>query len=86
MVYHQGTNRVNKYLAQAIDARSVDREKSTHVNLITLCFKDKFKERQYHEERDLGFGMALACNMAVLILLAGLQIAILPRYSFSYIV
>ena len=79
VVYHQGTNRVNKYLAQAIDARSVDREKSTHVNLITLCFKDKYKERQYHEEKDRGFGLALACAMAVLMLLAALQIAILPR-------
>ncbi|CAG2166355.1 unnamed protein product [Oppiella nova] len=79
VVYHQGTNRVNKYLAQAIDARSVDREKSTHVNVITLCFKDKYKERQYHEEKDRGFGMALACAMAVLILLGALQIAILPR-------
>ena len=81
MVYHQGTNRVNKYLAQAIDARSVDREKSTHVNIITLCFKDKFKERQYHEEKDRGFGMALACAMAVLMFLAGLQIVILPRFE-----
>lgn len=43
-VYHQPSNRVNKYLAQAIEARSVDREKSTHVNLVTLCFKDKEKE------------------------------------------
>ena len=80
-MYHQGTNRVNKYLAQAIDARSVDREKSTHVNIITLCFKDKFKERQYHEEKDHGFGMALACAMAVLMLLAALQIVILPRFA-----
>jgi len=45
-VYHQPSNRVNKYLAQAIDARSVDREKSTHVNLATLCFKDHEKENQ----------------------------------------
>lgn len=46
-VYHpQPTNRVNKYLNQAIEARSVDREKSTHVNLITLCFKDENKEKQ----------------------------------------
>jgi hypothetical protein len=45
-VYHQPSNRVNKYLAQAIDARSVDREKSTHVNLATLCFKDHEKETQ----------------------------------------
>ncbi|GFX39956.1 hypothetical protein TNCV_2647191 [Trichonephila clavipes] len=45
-VYHQPTSRVNKYLAQAIEARSVDQEKSTHINVITLCFKDSIKERQ----------------------------------------
>lgn len=45
-VYHQPTNRVNKYLAQAIDARSVHREKATHVHLLTLCFKDIDKEVQ----------------------------------------
>lgn len=45
-IYHQPTNRVNKYLNQAIEARSVDREKSTHVNIFTLCFKDKNKENQ----------------------------------------
>lgn len=45
-VYHQPSNRVNKYLAQAIDARSVDREKSIHVNLLTLYFKDSAKEHQ----------------------------------------
>lgn len=48
-VYHQPSNRVNKYLAQAIDARSVDREKSTHVNLWTLCFKDSAKEHHVRE-------------------------------------
>lgn len=37
---------MNKYLAQAIEARSVDREKSTHVSLLTLSFKDKEKENQ----------------------------------------
>lgn len=45
-VYHQPTNRVNKYLGQAIDARSVHREKATHVHLLTLCFKDAAKEAQ----------------------------------------
>lgn len=73
------TNRVNKYLSQAIEARSVDREKSTHVNLVTLCFRDKFKERMYHEEHDQGFGASLACTMAILILLAIVQVAVLPR-------
>lgn len=45
-IYHQPSNRVNKYLAQAIEARSVDREKSTHVNMATLYFKDRDKENQ----------------------------------------
>lgn len=44
-VYHQPTNRVNKFLNQAIEARSIDREKSTLVNLFTLCFKDENKEK-----------------------------------------
>ncbi|RWS25804.1 Ca(2+)/calmodulin-responsive adenylate cyclase-like protein, partial [Leptotrombidium deliense] len=78
-MYHQATNRVNKYLAQAIDARSVDREKSTHVNIVTLCFKDKHKERQYHDEKDHGFCMSMACAMFVLLLLTGVQVTVLPR-------
>ncbi|KAG0428144.1 hypothetical protein HPB47_024854 [Ixodes persulcatus] len=79
VVYHQPTNRVNKYLAQAIEARSVDREKSNHVNVVTLWFKDKGKEKQYHEEKDHGFGNSLACILAVLLLLSAMQAIVLPR-------
>ena len=43
---YQPTNRVNKFLSQAIEARSVDREKANHVNLFSLCFRDSEKERQ----------------------------------------
>ena len=50
-----------------------------HVNLFTLCFRDKFKERAYHEERDVGFAASLASAMAILIMLAGVQLAVLPR-------
>ncbi|XP_068082518.1 Ca(2+)/calmodulin-responsive adenylate cyclase [Anabrus simplex] len=78
-VYHQPSNRVNKYLAQAIDARSVDREKSTHVNLATLCFKDREKESQYHGDMDLGFSSSLACSLVLLVLVGGLQAVILPQ-------
>ncbi|XP_018324756.1 Ca(2+)/calmodulin-responsive adenylate cyclase isoform X3 [Agrilus planipennis] len=78
-VYHQPSSRVNKYLAQAIDARSVDREKSTHVSLITLCFKDKDKEVRYHDELDVGFSSSLACSLALLVLLGALQAVVLPR-------
>ncbi|PSN35319.1 hypothetical protein C0J52_24529, partial [Blattella germanica] len=78
-VYHQPSNRVNKYLAQAIEARSVDREKSTHVNLATLCFKDREKENQYHDDTDVGFSSSLACSLVLLLLIGGLQAVILPR-------
>jgi len=78
-MYPQATNRVNKYLFQAIEARSVDREKSSNVNIFTLCFKDKQKERQYHEEKDNGFAMSLACAMVILLMLVAVQILILPR-------
>nr|CAD7592707.1 unnamed protein product [Timema genevievae] len=78
-VYHQPSNRVNKYLAQAIDARSVDREKSTHVNQLTLCFKDRAKENKYHDDLDLGFGSSLACSLVLLVLMGALQVVVLPR-------
>jgi len=78
-VYHQPSNRVNKYLSQAIEARSVDREKSNHVNLVTLCFKDKDKENQYHTDVDGGFSNSLALSLMLLLLIGGLQAVILPR-------
>ncbi|XP_013777431.1 Ca(2+)/calmodulin-responsive adenylate cyclase-like, partial [Limulus polyphemus] len=77
--YHQPTNRVNKYLAQAIEARSVDMEKATHVNVVTLCFKDKRKEMQFHEEKDHGFGNSVTSCLAVLLCLGCVQAIVLPR-------
>ncbi|KAK6618435.1 hypothetical protein RUM43_013628 [Polyplax serrata] len=78
-VYHQPSSRVNKYLAQAIEARSVDREKSTHVSLLTLSFKDKEKENQYHNDSDLSFSNSLTGALILLLLTGGLQAVILPR-------
>ncbi|KAL1138220.1 hypothetical protein AAG570_009911 [Ranatra chinensis] len=78
-VYHQPSNRVNKYLAQAIEARSVDREKADHVNLFTLCFKDSQKENQYHSDIDIGYSTSLAVSLLLLLLIGGIQAAILPR-------
>ncbi|XP_018562676.1 Ca(2+)/calmodulin-responsive adenylate cyclase isoform X3 [Anoplophora glabripennis] len=78
-VYHTPSNRVNKYLAQAIEARSVDREKSTHVNLFTLCFKDRHKENQYHDDLDVGYSSALVCALILLVFLGTLQVAVLPN-------
>ncbi|CAH0748317.1 unnamed protein product [Diatraea saccharalis] len=78
-VYHQPTNRVNKYLAQAIDARSVHREKATHVHLLTLCFKDPAKEAQYRASTDGGWAGSLGAALGALVAAGALQAAILPR-------
>ncbi|KAM3963136.1 LOW QUALITY PROTEIN: adenylate cyclase type 1 [Aphomia sociella] len=78
-VYHQPTNRVNKYLAQAIDARSVHREKATHVHLLTLCFKDGAKEAQYRASTDGGWAGSLGAALGALAAAGALQAAILPR-------
>ncbi|XP_041977355.1 Ca(2+)/calmodulin-responsive adenylate cyclase-like isoform X2 [Aricia agestis] len=78
-VYHQPTNRVNKYLAQAIDARSVHREKATHVHLLTLCFKDAEKEAQYRASTDGGWAGSLSAALCALTASGALQAAILPR-------
>ncbi|XP_065567716.1 Ca(2+)/calmodulin-responsive adenylate cyclase-like isoform X2 [Artemia franciscana] len=76
---HQPSNRINKYLSQAIDARSVGKEKADHVNLWTLKFTNPRKEKQYQQEPDLTFGASLVCSLVVLILVGGLQLAVLPR-------
>ncbi|XP_026329581.1 Ca(2+)/calmodulin-responsive adenylate cyclase-like isoform X5 [Hyposmocoma kahamanoa] len=78
-VYHQPTNRVNKFLAQAIDARSVHREKATHVHLLTLCFKDSAKEAQYRASTDGGWAGSLGAALGALAAAGALQAAILPR-------
>jgi adenylate cyclase 1 len=62
---HQPANRVNKFLSQAIEARSVDQEKANHVNLFSLCFRDPEKERQVYIEPnhlDLVATIASYCN------------------------
>nr|XP_032514039.1 Ca(2+)/calmodulin-responsive adenylate cyclase-like isoform X2 [Danaus plexippus plexippus] len=74
------TNRVNKYLAQAIDARSVHREKATHVHLLTLCFKEgSDKEAQYRASTDGGWAGSLSAALGALAAAGALQAAILPR-------
>uniref|UniRef100_A0A8D8X293 adenylate cyclase n=1 Tax=Cacopsylla melanoneura TaxID=428564 RepID=A0A8D8X293_9HEMI len=78
-VYHTPSNRVNKYLSQAIEARSVDREKSLHVNLFTLVFKQSHKEDQYSNDPDYTFTSCLACALLLLVFIGILQAVILPR-------
>lgn len=73
-VYHQPSNRVNKFLSQAIEARSVDREKTAHVNRFTLNFREKEKEKSYHQDFDFGFTMSMGTSLLLLILSAGLQV------------
>ncbi|XP_055914103.1 Ca(2+)/calmodulin-responsive adenylate cyclase isoform X1 [Eupeodes corollae] len=78
-VHHQPTNRVNRFLSQAINARSVDREKSILVDRFTLRFRESDKEREYHKDFDLGFTTAMGCSLLLLILGAALQVTALPR-------
>lgn len=73
-LYHQPSNRVNKFLAQAIEARSVDREKTAHVNRFTLNFRENEKEKSYHQDFDFGFTMSMCTSLMLLILSAGLQV------------
>lgn len=73
-VYHQPSNRVNKFLSQAIEARSVDREKTAHVNRFTLNFRESEKEKSYHQDFDFGFTMSMGTSLLLLILSAGLQV------------
>ncbi|NP_001191535.1 adenylate cyclase [Aplysia californica] len=72
-------DRVNKYLAQALTARSIEREKSNNVNFITLQFKNKDKEKGYQDTEDFTFSSSLLCTLVMLVLIAGLQVIILPR-------
>jgi adenylate cyclase 1 len=70
---------VNKYLGQAIQARSIDREKREHVHQATLCFKDRNMEQLYHSEPDHAFPTGLALLLLVLVGLGTIQAVVLPR-------
>ncbi|XP_018792357.1 PREDICTED: Ca(2+)/calmodulin-responsive adenylate cyclase isoform X2 [Bactrocera latifrons] len=78
-MHYQPTNRVNRFLSQAINARSVDCDKSEHVDRITLRFRESDKEREYRKDFDLGFTTAMGCSLLLLILGAALQVSALPR-------
>ncbi|XP_067639560.1 Ca(2+)/calmodulin-responsive adenylate cyclase isoform X3 [Eurosta solidaginis] len=78
-MHYQPSNRVNRFLSQAINARSVDCEKSEHVDRITLRFRESDKEREYRKDFDLGFTTAMGCSLLLLMLGAALQVSALPR-------
>ncbi|XP_052094774.1 adenylate cyclase type 1-like [Mytilus californianus] len=75
----QPQDRVNKYLASALTARSVDREKRDHVNFFTLRFKESSKERRYHAADDFAFSSSMICSLIMLLCTAGMQTVVLPR-------
>ncbi|KAL4222045.1 Adenylate cyclase type 1 [Mactra antiquata] len=72
-------DRVNKYLNQAITARSVDREKTEHVNYLTLRFKKSAKEKQYQAMDDFAFSSSMICALIILICSAAVTTVMLPR-------
>ncbi|XP_045170613.2 Ca(2+)/calmodulin-responsive adenylate cyclase-like [Mercenaria mercenaria] len=72
-------DRVNKYLNQAITARSVEREKSEHVNYVTLRFRNSDKEKLYQAMDDFAFSSSMICSMLMLICTAALNTVMLPR-------
>ncbi|GFN85380.1 adenylate cyclase [Plakobranchus ocellatus] len=72
-------DRVHKYLAQALTARSIEREKSNNVNFITLRFKNREKEKGYQAAEDISFSFSLVCTLIMVILISALQVFILPR-------
>lgn len=77
-VHHQ-PNRVNKYLSQAIEARSIDHDKEVHVNRYTMRFRDRTVERNYQKEVDAGFSGELVCSLLLLMLSTALQVSVFPR-------
>ncbi|XP_069111853.1 uncharacterized protein [Argopecten irradians] len=72
-------DRANKYLATALMARSVDKEKKDHVSFITLRFKESSKEKRYQSCNDCAFSSSMICALVMLMCTAGLQTVILPR-------
>lgn len=78
-LHHQPTNRVNKFLSQAIEARSVDDDKAEHVNRFSLQFRDHDVERNYRKDIDLSFSIELLCSLLLLMLSTGLQFAVFPH-------
>lgn len=76
---HQPTDRVNKYLTQAIDSRAVARDKASHVSRLSLCFRSRHKEHQYNSEVDTSLVESLCVCLVSLVLMSGLQASVFPR-------
>jgi hypothetical protein len=68
-----------------LKARSVDREKTAHVNRFTLNFRESEKEKSYHQDFDFGFTLSMGTSLLILILSAGLQVCITMTVDGSII-
>ncbi|XP_014661660.1 PREDICTED: adenylate cyclase type 1-like [Priapulus caudatus] len=79
---HQPTNRVNRYLANAITARSIDREKSQHVNFFTLRFKQSQKEKMW-VIRDVGRSSAVRLMFTSVTAVMLQAVAVVNMFSCS---
>ncbi|KAH9492112.1 hypothetical protein Btru_026986 [Bulinus truncatus] len=66
-------DRVNKYLAQALTARSIEREKSNNIHFLTLSFTSHEKETGYQATEDIAFGCSLVCTLIMTLLMVALQ-------------
>lgn len=67
-------------------ARSVDREKTAHVNRFTLNFRESEKEKSYHQDFDFGFTLSMGTSLLMLILSAGLQVChAMTRRCFGFV-
>ncbi|XP_028968306.1 Ca(2+)/calmodulin-responsive adenylate cyclase [Galendromus occidentalis] len=75
---NQPTSRINRFLSQALNARSNENEGSNHINPITLWF-DKFEmERRYQRDRDPCLVSSLVVALCISIILSCIHLLILP--------
>ncbi|XP_076461589.1 LOW QUALITY PROTEIN: adenylate cyclase type 5-like [Babylonia areolata] len=70
---------VNEYLGLAIDARSVDRERSKHVKAFILTFREADLEKKFCKVRDTMLSAHLACVNLMMLCIFAVQLIIIPR-------
>ncbi|XP_061179996.1 adenylate cyclase type 1-like [Saccostrea echinata] len=73
------TESANLYISQALKARNLEKEKRDQVNSFTLRFKSSFQEKRYQSTNDFAFSSSMICSLVMLMCMAGVQTAILPR-------
>ncbi|ELU09975.1 hypothetical protein CAPTEDRAFT_22108, partial [Capitella teleta] len=73
------SDRVERYLASAIDTKSIDKMKTDHVNYVSLKFKNHSKERRYLRQDDSSFPTVMLLSLIMLVLSSAMQALVLPR-------